>query len=206
MYHLSTQNTTSQGLETYLKTLKAEIPGNHGTPGAAGFKKHNKYRETPIWQCRESGFRAHQNLPCLLTSLGLDYNSQNPLAESEERGNSSQAAMAEEVERKPLLEMVQADGMDGNCVTFVLHDEDHTLGNSLRYMIMKNSEVEFCGYSITHPSESKINFRIQTRGGLLAIEPFRRGLTELVDVCQHVLSKFEASIKEYRAQREEEMD
>uniref|UniRef100_A0A8C3SL46 DNA-directed RNA polymerase RBP11-like dimerisation domain-containing protein n=1 Tax=Chelydra serpentina TaxID=8475 RepID=A0A8C3SL46_CHESE len=53
------------------------------------------------------------------------------------------------------------------------------------------SEVEFCGYSITHPSESKINFRIQTRGGLLAIEPFRRGLTELVDVCQHVLSKFE---------------
>ncbi|XP_077683208.1 DNA-directed RNA polymerases I and III subunit RPAC2-like isoform X3 [Eretmochelys imbricata] len=92
---------------------------------------------------------------------------------------------------------VQADETDGNCVTFVLHDEDHTLGNSLRYMIMKN---------ITHPSESKINFRIQTRGGLLAIEPFRRGLTELVDVCQHVLSKFEASIKEYRAQREEEMD
>ncbi|EMP27324.1 DNA-directed RNA polymerases I and III subunit RPAC2 [Chelonia mydas] len=90
--------------------------------------------------------------------------------------------------------LVQADGTDGNCVTFVLHDEDHTLGNSLRYMIMKNSEVEFCGYSITHPSESKINFRIQTRGGLLAIEPFRRGLTELVDVCQHVLSKFEEKV------------
>ncbi|XP_034638322.1 DNA-directed RNA polymerases I and III subunit RPAC2-like isoform X1 [Trachemys scripta elegans] len=102
---------------------------------------------------------------------------------------------------------VQADGTDGNCVTFVLHDEDHTFGNSLRYMIMKNSEVEFCGYSITHPSESKINFRIQTReGGILAIEPFRRGLTELVDVCQHVLSKFEASVKEYKAQREAEMD
>ncbi|XP_038272457.1 DNA-directed RNA polymerases I and III subunit RPAC2-like isoform X1 [Dermochelys coriacea] len=114
--------------------------------------------------------------------------------------------MAEEVEKKPVLEMVQADGTDGNCVTFVLHDEDHTLGNSLRYMIMKNSEVEFCGYSITHPSESKINFRIQTRGGLLAIEPFRKGLTELVDVCQHVLSKFEVSIKEYKAQREEEMN
>ncbi|XP_044886164.1 DNA-directed RNA polymerases I and III subunit RPAC2-like isoform X1 [Mauremys mutica] len=133
--------------------------------------------------------------------------------------------MAEEVERKPVLEMVQADGTDGNCVTFVLHDEDHTFGNSLRYMIMKNwlaadsesplvlpasvscsPEVEFCGYSITHPSESKINFRIQTRGGILAIEPFRRGLTELVDVCQHVLSKFEASVKEYKAQREAEMD
>nr|XP_046262236.1 DNA-directed RNA polymerases I and III subunit RPAC2 isoform X2 [Scatophagus argus] len=66
-------------------------------------------------------------------------------------------------ERKPVLEMVQADGADEGCVTFVLHDEDHTLGNSLRYMIMKNADVEFCGYTITHPSESKINFRIQTR-------------------------------------------
>ncbi|XP_067404662.1 DNA-directed RNA polymerases I and III subunit RPAC2-like isoform X2 [Emydura macquarii macquarii] len=101
----------------------------------------------------------------------------------------------EEVERKPVLEMVQADGTDGSCITFVLHDEDHTLGNSLRYMIMKNSEVEFCGYSITHPSESKINFRIQTRGELPAVEPFRRGLTELVDVCQHVLSKFECGLE-----------
>ncbi|XP_069749416.1 DNA-directed RNA polymerases I and III subunit RPAC2 isoform X2 [Narcine bancroftii] len=65
---------------------------------------------------------------------------------------------------KPVLEVVQAEGCDDTSVTFILHDEDHTLGNSLRYMIMKNPEVEFCGYSITHPSESKINFRIQTRG------------------------------------------
>ncbi|XP_041654133.1 DNA-directed RNA polymerases I and III subunit RPAC2 isoform X2 [Cheilinus undulatus] len=72
--------------------------------------------------------------------------------------------MAGDGEKKAVLEMVQADGADEGCVTFVLHDEDHTLGNSLRYMIMKNGDVEFCGYTITHPSESKINFRIQTRG------------------------------------------
>ncbi|PKU31600.1 dna-directed rna polymerases i and iii subunit rpac2-like [Limosa lapponica baueri] len=100
---------------------------------------------------------------------------------------------------------VQADGTDGNCVTFVLHDEDHTLGNSLRYMVMKNPDVEFCGYCITHPSESKINFRIQTRGSLPAVEPFRKGLNDLMGVCQHVLNTFEKSMKEYRAQREEEM-
>ncbi|XP_054025569.1 DNA-directed RNA polymerases I and III subunit RPAC2 [Dryobates pubescens] len=99
--------------------------------------------------------------------------------------------MAEEAERKAALEMVQADGTDGNCVTFVLHDEDHTLGNSLRYMVMKNPDVEFCGYCITHPSESKINFRIQTRGALPAVEPFRKGLTDLLGVCQHVLNTFE---------------
>ncbi|OXB58690.1 hypothetical protein ASZ78_016862 [Callipepla squamata] len=115
--------------------------------------------------------------------------------------------MADSGERKASLEMktlwhlffpnlwqVQADGTDGNCVTFMLHDEDHTLGNSLRYMVMKNPDVEFCGYCITHPSESKINFRIQTRGSLPAVEPFRKGLNDLMGVCQHVLDTFEVRL------------
>ncbi|XP_060688214.1 DNA-directed RNA polymerases I and III subunit RPAC2 [Hemiscyllium ocellatum] len=102
--------------------------------------------------------------------------------------------------QRPVLEVVQAEGCDDSSVTFVLHDEDHTLGNALRYMIMKNPEVEFCGYSITHPSESKINFRIQTRGGIPSVEPLRKGLNELMTVCQHVLNTFEVSIKEYKEQ------
>lgn len=106
-----------------------------------------------------------------------------------------------EGERKTALEMVQAAGTDRCCVTFVLHEEDHTLGNSLRYMIMKNPEVEFCGYTTTHPSENKINLRIQTRGALPAVETFQRGLNELMNVCQHVLDKFEASIQHYKEQK-----
>ncbi|XP_005994788.1 DNA-directed RNA polymerases I and III subunit RPAC2 isoform X1 [Latimeria chalumnae] len=101
--------------------------------------------------------------------------------------------MATAGEKKPVLEVVQAGDSDETCVTFVLHEEDHTLGNSLRYIIMKNPEVDFCGYSITHPSETKINFRIQTRGGIPAVEPFRRGLSQLTEVCQHVLNTFEVT-------------
>ena len=33
------------------------------------------------------------------------------------------------------------EGEDETCVTYVMHHEDHTIGNSLRYMIMKNPEV-----------------------------------------------------------------
>uniref|UniRef100_A0A286XZC8 RNA polymerase I and III subunit D n=1 Tax=Cavia porcellus TaxID=10141 RepID=A0A286XZC8_CAVPO len=66
---------------------------------------------------------------------------------------------------------------------------------------MKNSEVEFCGYTMTHPSESKINLRILSQGALLAVEPFQRGLSELMNVCQHVLDKFEVSIKDYKEQK-----
>uniref|UniRef100_A0A3B4AGP3 DNA-directed RNA polymerases I and III subunit RPAC2 n=1 Tax=Periophthalmus magnuspinnatus TaxID=409849 RepID=A0A3B4AGP3_9GOBI len=100
---------------------------------------------------------------------------------------AAKRSMAAEGEKKPVLEMVQADGADDGCVTFVMHEEDHTLGNSLRYMIMKNPEVDFCGYTITHPSETKINF-----------QAFRQGLTDLSEGCQHVLNTFQARVNEFK--------
>lgn len=51
-----------------------------------------------------------------------------------------------------------------HAASFVIEQEDHTLGNSLRYFINKNPDVEFCGYTIPHPSETKMNIRIQTWG------------------------------------------
>ncbi|GMF23824.1 unnamed protein product [Phytophthora lilii] len=49
--------------------------------------------------------------------------------------------------------------------TYVFHDEDHTLGNALRYVLMRNPDVDFCGYTIPHPSEPKMHIRLQTRQG-----------------------------------------
>ncbi|XP_032157092.1 DNA-directed RNA polymerases I and III subunit RPAC2-like [Sapajus apella] len=120
--------------------------------------------------------------------------------ELERKISGLKTSMAEG-ERKTALEMVQPAGTDRYCVKFVLHKEDHILGNSLRYMIKKNPEVEFCGYTTTHPSGNKINLRIQTRGALPAVKPFQRVLNELMNVCQHVLDKFEASIKNYKNQK-----
>ncbi|KAI0461430.1 RNA polymerase subunit AC19 [Komagataella kurtzmanii] len=79
---------------------------------------------------------------------------------------------------------------DGTAASFQILDEDHTLGNSLRYIIIKNPEVEYCGYSIPHPSEAKLNIRIQTYGGMTAVEALRKGLDDLVDICDHVEKKF----------------
>nr|XP_032811288.1 DNA-directed RNA polymerases I and III subunit RPAC2-like [Petromyzon marinus] len=98
--------------------------------------------------------------------------------------------------RQRCLSAIQSDVDDDTCVTFVLNGEDHTLGNPLRYMVMKNPDVDFCGYSVTHPSEDKINFRIQTRG-IPAVDTFRRGLCELTTVCEHILAAFEASVNTY---------
>ena len=44
--------------------------------------------------------------------------------------------------------------------TYAFYDEDHTLGNCLRNQIVKNKYVEFCAYSVPHPSEPIVNVRI----------------------------------------------
>lgn len=79
---------------------------------------------------------------------------------------------------------------DGTAASFQIKYEDHTLGNTLRFMIMKNPDVEFCGYSIPHPSESQMHLRVQTYGETTAIEAFRKGLSDLIDVCDVVEKKF----------------
>lgn len=79
---------------------------------------------------------------------------------------------------------------DGSASSFQIVDEDHTLGNALRYIIMKNPEVEFCGYSIPHPSENKLNIRIQTYGNITALEALHQGLDNLSEMCETIEDKF----------------
>jgi DNA-directed RNA polymerase I and III subunit RPAC2 len=53
--------------------------------------------------------------------------------------------------------------------------------------------VEFCGYSVPHPSEAKILLRIQSRG-LPAVDILKAALDELQRVCSVFLNKFEAAV------------
>ena len=59
---------------------------------------------------------------------------------------------------------IQQSEQDEGSATYQFTDEDHTLGNALRYMLMRIPDTEFCGYSIPHPSENKLNLRLQTTG------------------------------------------
>lgn len=91
----------------------------------------------------------------------------------------------------------QATSEDGTSASFQIQQEDHTLGNALRYIIMKNPEVEFCGYSIPHPSEELLNIRIQTYGNITAVEALQKGLDDLADLCDAVTENFEERLTEY---------
>ena len=100
------------------------------------------------------------------------------------------------VDEEKIRLLPHATSEDGTMASFQIVDEDHTLGNALRYIIMKNPDVEFCGYSIPHPSENNLNIRIQTYGQYTAVEALQKGLKDLMDLCDVVEDKFTQKIRE----------
>ena len=49
---------------------------------------------------------------------------------------------------------------DPHNATYSFVEEDHTLGNIVRNQILKNKHVDFCAYSMPHPSEQIVNVRV----------------------------------------------
>ncbi|KAF2841644.1 DNA-directed RNA polymerase I and III [Patellaria atrata CBS 101060] len=93
------------------------------------------------------------------------------------------------------------DGAQPDAASFQFDKEDHTLGNALRYVIVKNPVVEFCGYTIPHHSEEKMNLRIQTYDGADVYEVLEKGLDDLMDLCDVVTEKFTISRNNFNSQR-----
>ncbi|KAL1902578.1 RNA polymerase subunit AC19 [Sporothrix stenoceras] len=113
-------------------------------------------------------------------------------AEGEE-GDEDEEEEEEETQRVRLL-----PGSTPSAASFEFLEENHTMGNALRFVIMKNPDVEFCAYAIPHPSEAKMNIRIQTYEGT-AIEALEKGLRDLQDLCDVVGEKFWDARNEYNA-------
>ena len=51
-------------------------------------------------------------------------------------------------------------------------------------------DVVFCGYTVPHPAETKMHFRIQTNGPS-AVDVLQRGLKDLSEICDDLLEKFD---------------
>ncbi|EDO06074.1 DNA-directed RNA polymerases family protein [Babesia bovis T2Bo] len=72
-------------------------------------------------------------------------------------------------------------------ITFSIENEDHTLGNAVRTLLVEREDVFFAGYSVPHPMQPEVNIRIQTTGKP-AVKIFVECLDDLVEVC-NVLTK-----------------
>mmetsp|Transcript_26612 Transcript_26612/g.41746 ORF Transcript_26612/g.41746 Transcript_26612/m.41746 type:complete len:140 (-) Transcript_26612:104-523(-) len=92
--------------------------------------------------------------------------------------------------------------------TFVIGDEDHTLGNALRHILINDARVDFAGYCVPHPSEPVVHVRVQTaatsgggEGGLMATEAVKEACTTLENQCDFVLEELEKALPEVREDR-----
>lgn len=96
--------------------------------------------------------------------------------------------------------------------TFVLGDEDHTLGNALRHVLMNDGRVNFAGYCVPHPSEPVVHIRVQTNTSsssstesaspLTAIEALKEACSTLSKQCDMVLEKLMEAAPEVREDME----
>lgn len=109
--------------------------------------------------------------------------------------------------------------------TFVLGDEDHTLGNSLRHVLINDARVDFAGYCVPHPSEPVVHIRVQSSeharkksptvedddemiegnddedGPLTAIDALKEACATLSNQCDLVLEKLEGAAPEVKEDR-----
>ncbi|KAF2755834.1 RBP11-like subunits of RNA polymerase [Pseudovirgaria hyperparasitica] len=106
-------------------------------------------------------------------------------------GEPPATEMDEEEEEAAPMRLRVLPGSTETAASFEFAKEDHTLGNALRWIIMKNPVVEFCGYTIPHPSEARMNLRIQTYDNASVYDVLDKGLVDLMDLCDVVQEKFE---------------
>ncbi|KAJ5753717.1 uncharacterized protein N7511_007870 [Penicillium nucicola] len=103
-------------------------------------------------------------------------------------------------------QIVVLPGATETAASFQFEGEGHTMGNALRYAIMKNPAVEFCGYTIPHPSDPKMNVRIQTTDATTALEALEKGFNDLMDLCDVVTEKFTTARDQYNEESGNRME
>lgn len=87
--------------------------------------------------------------------------------------------------------------------TFAIGDEDHTIGNATRHILMQDARVGFAGYSVPHPSEPVVHIRVQTNAdsGCSAVEAFKESCQTLHSQCDEVLQRLEELLPEVKEDR-----
>ena len=74
--------------------------------------------------------------------------------------------------------------------------EDHTFGNTIRYILATQPTTDFVGYSIPHPSEHVIHLRLQTKQNDTVRHAMSNACTLLERLCDVMLERFDSAVEE----------
>jgi DNA-directed RNA polymerase I and III subunit RPAC2 len=88
-----------------------------------------------------------------------------------------------------------------DSATFQFHNEDHTLGNALRFMLARKPCVQFVGYCVPHPSEATMNVRVQCEKDARAETVVDEALDDLSTVFSDISTAFEKAVVDFKRQK-----
>ena len=98
----------------------------------------------------------------------------------------------------PKVDCVKVEKVE-NTSLFTINDEDHTFGNAVKMMLLRNPEVRFVAYRKPHPLENKIEIKIQTNNNTTPINAFREALKNLNDDIDDCIKQFEEEFQNLRS-------
>jgi DNA-directed RNA polymerase I and III subunit RPAC2 len=98
----------------------------------------------------------------------------------------------------PTAELFSVQTGSSDCsATYIFGNEDHTLGNALRYLLVQRPDTEFCGYSVPHPYEPKMHVRLQTTG-VTSLQVLKAGLKDLEETANVLDDNFIEALNKYQ--------
>mmetsp|Transcript_19409 Transcript_19409/g.21706 ORF Transcript_19409/g.21706 Transcript_19409/m.21706 type:complete len:117 (+) Transcript_19409:3-353(+) len=88
-----------------------------------------------------------------------------------------------------------------NAGTFTVYLEDHTVGNLLRYALLRDENVKFSGYRRPHPLENKIEVKVHTNGKVTPKEAVKRGCDSLATEFTQMRDAFLMQVKAQKGEK-----
>jgi len=82
--------------------------------------------------------------------------------------------------------------------TFTIMKEDHTVGNMVRFSLLRDTRVVFAGYRMPHPLENKMHVKIRTRPAFRPVAVFNDSLTALTAEIGAIETQFKEQISAKR--------
>ena len=99
-----------------------------------------------------------------------------------------------EQERKVVIQPVEK--IKNTCL-FIINEEDHTFGNAVKMMLLRNPKIRYVAYRKPHPLENKIEIKIQTNE-ITPLDAFREALKNLIDDIDDCTKQLEEQFQNYK--------
>ena len=89
------------------------------------------------------------------------------------------------------------DTKQQNASTILVQNQDHTLGNVIRYQLLRDHRVRFAGYKKPHPLEEKIEIKVYTDGTVKPEEAVRDSCTRLSNDLDKLAAEFRTELQKF---------